>query len=130
MATIEWQRKFEVGHYKIDSEHKIFVSIVNKIFSSHKKGNKQLVELTFIELLKYAEFHFCSEEVVMFENKYPDLLHHKKDHENLLAELRNRLFSLKLNNIDIDKLEIFILDWFKNHTSINDQKLVSFLNKK
>ena len=130
MLTIEWNAAYEVGNFEIDSEHKIFVRIIQKLQNANSSGDKQLVELLFVELLKYAEFHFCSEENIMIMNSYPNLLNHKKEHEKLLAELRNRIFSLKYEYTDFDKLEKFLYDWFVNHTSSEDLKLASFLNNK
>ena len=127
MSLIEWNAKYEVGDYEIDSAHKIFVKIIQKLNTANSRGDRQLVELLFVELLKYAEYHFCSEENIMLINKYPDLLNHKKEHEKLLAELRNRVFSLKYEYIDYDKLEKFLLGWFTKHTSAEDLKLASFL---
>lgn len=130
MSLVEWDSKYEVGNYEIDSEHKIFVEIIRKLDDANCRGDIKLVELHFIELLKYAEFHFCSEENIMLINKYPNLLNHKKEHEKLLAELRNRLFSLKYEYTDYDNLELFLLKWFTKHTTAEDLKLASFLKKK
>jgi len=130
MLTIEWKKEYEVGNFEIDSEHRIFVKIIQKLQNAHSNNDKQLVELLFVELLKYAEFHFCSEENIMIVNHYPDLLDHKKEHESLLAELRNRIFSLKYEYTDFDRLEKFLFDWFVNHTSSEDLKLSSFLKGK
>ncbi len=130
MFPIEWDPKFEVGNFEIDFEHQIFVKIIHKLKDAHYKGDEKFLELLSLELLKYAEFHFCSEENIMFKNQYPDLIHHKQEHETLLAELRNRIFSLKYEYIDFDKLEIFLFEWFKKHTAVEDQKLASFLNNK
>jgi len=131
MSTIKWSKKFEVGNFEIDAEHKIFVKIIQKIQNAKKNNrDKQFIESLVLELLKYAQFHFCSEENIMIENQYPDLLQHKKEHEQLLAELRNRIFSLKYEYIDFDNLESFLIRWFKNHTTTEDLKLASHLNEK
>jgi len=63
----------------------------------------------------------------MIEHGYPDLLDHKKEHKRVLAELRNRLFSLKYDFIDFDQLQDFLLEWFIQHTSTIDMKLAAFL---
>ena len=51
----------------------------------------------------------------------------KKEHKRVLAELRNRLFSLKYDFIDFDQLQDFLLEWFIQHTSTIDMKLAAFL---
>lgn len=130
MTTIEWNSKFEVGNFEIDSEHKIFVKIIQKIQKAkHGDSEKSFIEALLVELLKYAEFHFCSEENIMLDKKYPDLLLHKKEHERVLAELRNRIFSLKYEFIDFDNLENFLIDWFKHHTTSEDVKLAGYITR-
>jgi hemerythrin len=65
----------------------------------------------------------------MIEHNYPDLPEHKKEHERVLAELRNRLFSLKYDFIDFDQLQDFLLEWFIQHTTIVDKKLAASLRE-
>lgn len=131
MSTIEWSEKFEVGNFEIDAEHKIFVKIIQKIIQAQQNNaKKHFTESLLMELLKYAEFHFCSEENIMIENDYPALLKHKKEHERVLAELRNRIFSLKHEFIDFENLETFLTEWFKHHTTTEDRKLAVHITNK
>lgn len=130
METVEWNKKLEVNNFEIDSEHKLFVSIINKIIVSRKANKeKEYLESLLKELLKYAEFHFLSEENIMYEFGYPDLLEHKKSHDRVLSDLRNRIFSLKYEFIDFTNLEEFLIEWFLNHTSTEDLKLAEFINE-
>lgn len=125
---IEWSSSLETGNLEIDSQHQLFVNIIQRIQTKVAEGtDKSLIESLLVELLKYAEFHFCSEENIMIENDYPDLLDHKQEHEIVLAELRNRLFSLKYDYIDFDQLQRFLIDWFVTHTTMVDTKLAKFL---
>ncbi len=129
MSIIEWNENLEVGHFEIDSQHRLFVGIINRITEKVDAGTeKEMVESLLVELLKYTEFHFCSEENFMIEHKYPELLAHKREHEDVLATLRNRVFSLKYDYIDFDQLRKFLVDWFALHTSITDAKFAKFLN--
>jgi hemerythrin-like metal-binding protein len=128
MSIIEWSNDLEVGHFEIDSQHRLFVGIINRITEKVEAGTeKEMVESLLVELLKYTEFHFCSEENFMIEHNYPELLNHKREHEDVLATLQNRVFSMKYDYIDFDQLQKFLIDWFTLHTSITDAKFVRFL---
>lgn len=128
MSIIEWSEDLEVGHTEIDSQHKLFVGIINRIHEKVEAGTeKKMVESLLVELLRYSEFHFCSEENFMLEHKYPDLLEHKREHEKVLATLRNRIFSLKYEYIDFDQLQEFLVEWFSMHTKITDGKFAGYL---
>ena len=128
METIEWSSKYEVGNTEIDFQHQIFVKIIRKLIK-HKNSDsdKHFIESLFSELLKYAEFHFCSEENIMLEHNYPNYIEHRKEHQKVLAELRNRLFSLQYEYIDFAHLETFIIKWFTTHTLSEDIKLAEYL---
>lgn len=130
MPDLRWKKNFEVGNFEIDSEHKIFVKIIQKIKQAKKnRADKDFLMALVLELLKYAEFHFCSEENIMIKSQYPELLKHKKEHEKLLAELRNEIFSLQYEYIDFHTLEAFLIRWFTVHTINEDQKLAAHLRK-
>lgn len=130
MVTLEWSSNYQTGNSEIDAQHQIFVKIINKLIEAkNNDGDKRFIESLCSELLKYAEFHFCSEENIMIEHNYPQYIEHRKHHEKVLSELRNRLFSLQYDYIDFANLESFITDWFTNHTLAEDMKLAKFLAK-
>lgn len=128
MKKIEWSSDLETGNFEIDTQHILFVGLINKISQKVEEGaDKNIIELLLTELLKYSEFHFCSEENIMLEHKYPDFEEHKLEHEKVLAELRNRLFSLKYDYVDFNQLQDFVVSWFKGHTRKVDIKLAQYL---
>ncbi len=129
MTHIEWDNKYEVGNIEIDSEHKVFVRILQKIISAVEKKNHKHIERLVNEIYKYADFHFHSEETVMIEIDYPDLSTHKKEHEKLLIELGNRISVSGDGEYIRPMTELinFLMDWFINHTVSVDKKLANYL---
>lgn len=81
-----------------------------------------------LELKKYAEFHFQSEENVMVDRMFPDLISHKQQHEKLLSSLQLVLFKIEVGEMDLKELPRFLFSWLKNHTLKEDKKLVTYLN--
>ncbi|MDM8556058.1 bacteriohemerythrin [Desulfococcaceae bacterium HSG7] len=124
MKKIEWQKNYEVGNLEIDSEHKVFVRTIQKIQDAVESGtNEKYLARLVTELLKYAEFHFYSEENVMLAIDYSSILDHKYEHEKLLMELRNLIFTFQLAKQGMNELLEFIILWFGNHTTKEDKKL-------
>lgn len=126
MERVEWNEAYEVGHIDIDTEHKMFVRIIQKIQDAAANSdviNAKHLERLIEELMKYTEFHFYSEENIMFEIDYPDLLNHKHQHEKLLTDLRNLIFTFEMNRDDLAELVKFLTDWFIHHTTKEDRKL-------
>lgn len=128
MEKIEWSKDLEIGNFEIDSQHITFIGIINKISKKvEEKADERNIELLLVELLKYTEFHFCSEENIMIEVGFPGMIAHKHEHERVLAELRNRIFSLKYEYIDFGQLQEFLVSWFITHTTKVDIELAKYM---
>ena len=130
MAKIEWDAKFETGHQRIDFEHRIFLDLIRMFAdeadrdeaSDPRRMNRQLMEIT-----KYAEFHFVSEENIMVDVGYPDVEAHREFHSVLLAELRDMAFRLRAGRAKARDLVEFLYHWFAQHTSTKDKLIAEYV---
>ena len=125
---LKWDSKYELGHERIDFEHHIFLGLVTEfqeVASQLAPKEKQLRVLN--EIVKYAEFHFLSEENIMEDCHYPDKARHVVLHQALLAEAKDNLHSFVRNNITADDVFQFLFEWFALHTSTEDKKLVAYI---
>ena len=128
---IAWKKNYEVGNIEIDSQHKTFLKIIEKLQNAYEnKLNDQLLLGYVIELYKYAAYHFVSEENYMIEQQYPDYEEHKKLHDDLLKELVDNITTFKIEYIDVEKLIDFSLNWFIAHTTTIDKKIIEYINSK
>lgn len=126
---IDWQKRYEIGNVEIDAEHKVFIKIIGKIKVALSKKN-EWTQLVFLleELLKYADFHFCSEENVMRSVNFPDLISHQKEHQQLLTDLRQKIHFLQAKKTEkSDELISFLMHWFLNHTLNEDRQIVHYI---
>lgn len=131
MTHIKWDKKFEVGNMEIDSEHRVFVRILQKIIYSVDKKNHKHTERLVNEIYKYADFHFHSEETIMIEMGYPDLTAHKKEHETLLIKLRDLISIIGYEDHIRPMADFisFLTNWFTDHTLTTDKKLADYLKQ-
>ena len=133
MAKIEWDAKFETGHQRIDFEHRIFLDLIRmfseeaerELASDARRLNRHLMEIT-----KYAEFHFVSEENIMVDVGYPDVEAHREFHSVLLAELRDMAFRLRAGRAKARDLVDFLYQWFAQHTSTKDKLIAEYVARK
>jgi len=124
-----WKKNYEVGDLEIDAQHKTFFKIIEKLHNAYEKQLDDEIQLGYImELHKYAAFHFISEENYMLVNKYPGYEEHKLLHEELLKELVDNITTYKIKYIDVEGLIKFSFNWFVNHTTIIDKKVVQHIN--
>jgi hemerythrin len=129
MEQIVWKDKYKVGNVSIDNEHEVFVLIIQKIIETYREGKgKEGLQRSINELYKYAEFHFCSEENVMFFANFPNFETHRKEHQKLLIELRQIMLTVDNSEIKTKELISFLMKWFVQHTLSLDKDLAKFLN--
>ena len=125
-----WKKEYEIGVYEIDSEHQIFLKIIQKIDKAfQEKYEKEYTLLLLNELYKYADFHFISEENIMRFNKYPELNSHQEEHKKLLAKLSEKIGFFDIEFLNQKKLVKFLFEWFLGHTTTLDLKFGVFLKK-
>ena len=128
MDIVCWQKSYSVGNEQIDNEHKVFVEIIGRIHDAVlKEKSINDIKRLIRELETYAVFHFVSEENIMIDSEFPELEEHKKEHEKLLETLDNKIKKIISHEIDPDTLVYFLVNWFVEHTTNRDLKLVKYL---
>lgn len=127
---MKWDQKYELGHERIDAEHRIFLGLIVDFHeaAANNASNEKLIRI-LNEIAKYADFHFVSEENIMAEYQYPDLKQHAYLHHVLLSEVKNKYYQFEHCNIGADEVFEFLFEWFALHTSNEDKKLVGYLGK-
>ncbi|MEN8199296.1 MAG: hemerythrin family protein [Thermodesulfobacteriota bacterium] len=130
MKTLEWYSTLETGSTNVDAEHKIFFNLINKLIHAITSGrdNDYLARL-ILEIQKYAEFHFISEENLMIDLGCPDIDAHRKLHLRLLEKFNITLNSLELDKESYENFAQFLIDWFQSHTINEDKKIGAFLQE-
>lgn len=126
---LKWDHRYELGHERIDAEHKIFLGLIvdfNEAAKKHVPKDK-LVRM-LLEISKYAEFHFLSEENIMIEYRYPGYSQHAHLHQILLEQIKDHYTQFCSDAINADDVFEFLFEWFALHTSNEDKKLVGYLD--
>ena len=128
MNIVSWKESYTVGNEQIDHEHMVFIDIIGRVHEAVIKG-KSIDDLKRIldELEKYASFHFTSEENIMIDNSFPDVVEHKNEHEKLLTALNDKTTEIIRGGEDPTHLVSFLIDWFVHHTTSLDLQLSKHL---
>jgi len=128
MIKVEWSPKFEVGHERIDFEHRIFLNLIREASLLEDRGVSRERALRHLdEVKRYAQFHFASEENIMFDVVYPEIDAHKKDHERLLAQFDEKVYRFRSGEPSLDELVAFLFEWFALHTTQVDTQLAKYI---
>ncbi|MCX8070540.1 MAG: bacteriohemerythrin [Thermodesulfovibrionales bacterium] len=121
LKKIEWSKNFFTGHKEVDLQHQYFVELINRIIWDilELKDNNYHIML-MEELVMYANFHFKSEENILYKLGYPDLTEHKKLHMELIDTLSSKIVFFKEGSNKSLELIDFLIKWFINHTTSVD----------
>jgi len=117
ISPIKWSEQFSIGIEKIDQDHKVLVSLVNRsivILNSGGQDNKEIQNI-LDELLDYTQYHFKREELLMKVCEYPGLIKHQQVHQLLIKEVRRRIKEHEIGVLTAKELQHFLADWLKNH---------------
>ncbi len=132
--TIPWDERYTLNIQSFDSRHKNLVGISSAILRNIKDGKNNTSGLKdlFEALFEYSRYHFKAEELTLKQYNYPKLDEHKNYHEEIL----DRVYSLKKELLDSDKIENdlevenFLRNWISEHILVQDREYVEFLHKR
>lgn len=131
MEKVHWNDSFNIGHEKIDAEHRKMVEIIAGLHASLSRGivNPQ-VGVALKELVNYTQEHFATEEGEMKQSGYPGYEAHKKLHEEFTKQVVKLLRDLKRgDSVNVFQLITLAKNWLSDHILTHDKKLGEFLKE-
>ena len=131
MPLFEWNNNYSVNVDSIDSEHKMLLGWLNKLFDLLSEGkSKEGLNDTIRNLEDYAKNHFRREETIFQKIDYPFYQEHRALHvqfENEIEKFKNQIEQNDLS-ISVEVIE-FLRDWFIDHIQGADKQYVPYFNE-
>jgi len=120
----EWQLDYETGNEYVDLQHRYFLDLIKRVGINFNETNDAVYkEKLIIELRKYADFHFTSEENIATSCNLPGVSGHHQRHIELLEEFNHHAADLNKGLKAADEFLDFLTDWLIGHTIYEDKKL-------
>jgi len=133
--AVMWRDEMSVGNAMIDNDHKYLICIVNTIEAALDcEASSEVLSAYVSQLYDYSYKHFQREEKYQNEIKFPDRDAHKKEHQNLMEQIRqvhNDLQSHADSGVyqyTTPCLVHFLRDWLMNHFNQEDMKMKKYFN--
>ena len=123
-----WSADLSVGLQEIDEQHKVLVSLINRLFNEAvlKSPDRDIVSNILNELVQYTIIHFSVEESLFRIFDYPDGEVHQDHHEKLKQEvMKIQKKFLEGQVIDLELMR-FLRQWLKQHIMVEDKKYTPF----
>lgn len=119
--------EYVFGLAEIDSQHKYFVSILNRAYASITNMEEPTVFAEYLKEIKaYATKHFETEEKYFDKYNYSGAADHKFEHQKLKEKVL--AFEKDFNQGKINDFFVivdFLENWLVDHLQIMDQKYVT-----
>jgi hemerythrin len=110
-------------------QHREFIRLVQRLhILQEKRSSKDFTLRILNELAKYAEYHFASEENLMFVTRCPLMEQQQFEHKKLLRALSYRISALEDGSETLGSLVSFLTTWLLSHTKEEDTKIGKYLN--
>ena len=115
---IEWSEKYSVGNMMIDKQHQQLFDVINElehlIDDRSAEGNNRF-HLVLHRLSEYARFHFETEEHILMQIGYVDIIAHAKEHLEYREKICDVLYETLMGTEDRRKLYEYLVAWWCAH---------------
>jgi len=132
MIFVKWTDDLATGIPKIDTQHQMLFSIVNKLGNAMLEGKSNVIlKETLKELIDYTVFHFSEEERLFDKFDYSLKNTHKAEHDKLMIKVGKFSEKYEKNEISISReLLTFLSEWVNTHIKKEDLAYVPYLKSK
>jgi hemerythrin len=129
MPYFEWSSTYSVGIGSFDRHHKHLVGLINKLYEAMHAGKaSQELDSLVAGLIEYTQYHFTSEEKLLFQHGYPNYTKHLAEHEAFKAKVTDFQGRLRQGQIGLSvQVANFLKEWLTNHILGEDKKYGPFL---
>jgi hemerythrin len=129
MSICVWDESLAIGHKKIDEQHKRLITLIADLHSAMSLGvTHSDYKPIRMRLYEYSVFHFTEEEKLMEHANYKFRAEHEREHSKFINELDLLAEKSMAQSADIGTETFSLLvNWFLNHISVTDKKLVECL---
>lgn len=132
MTSLDWNPDYSVGNDVLDGQHKNLLALISQAEDLSKEqcpDFAQKFHAIFDELCTYIQEHFRDEEALLEANNYPDLIAHKKEHNDYITNFSEIVYGASKGNLDIYTLNCFLTEWWLNHILTSDMQYKDFIKK-
>ncbi len=129
MPCLTWSDAYCLKIEAIDDQHKGLFDLVNCLFDSMQGGaSNQAIRQALAKLIRYTMTHFAAEEAAMEACGYPRLREHRREHQQLTAQVLEfvRRYHLDRGAIGTSLMD-FLQSWLSVHILGSDRDFAQFL---
>ncbi len=129
LPPLGWSAAHAVGIKEIDDQHMHMAVLIDQLSAELKDGlDRDAVPAGLDELIRYAAFHFATEEQLMEAFEVDDRVRHREEHRRLLHDIGALRVDGELPSISL--ILRYLREWLLRHVDGPDRELGQALNAK
>ena len=129
-AFLDWSEVSQIGDPKIDEQHKLMVTIINRLHMllvlGHDRSRADDLLKYFIDVVRN---HFNHEESVLMENHCPGHGEHFDQHSKAMVEVNDLHRQFKAGRLSAQILLLRLRSWMVSHTKGFDRRHARYLSQ-
>ncbi len=122
-APLIWSSAHELGLREVDEQHVRLGALLNELATALRDGRDHAAALRGI--VRFAEFHFATEERLMAAHAYPGAAAHAQAHWLLLEEIRG--FRPDADRVSVGLALRYLQEWLLHHVDGHDRTMAETL---
>jgi methyl-accepting chemotaxis protein/hemerythrin len=132
MTPMEWNSALEVGHERIDADHRALVEVLNQLRAAMAQGKDQAdIDKVLNFLMDYTVTHFQAEESLMVQHRFPGASAHFAAHAELVLKLSDLIGDYRSGKPMLSAdIQVFLESWLLEHILGPDMEFGGFLKNK
>jgi hemerythrin len=129
--NLTWNHACTIGVTAMDDQHAVLMDTLNDLRLALVQGSsREQVSEGLNRLIDFTRLHFSSEERLLEQSGYPDLVEHRRAHQRLLSQIEDAARSTQVNNeLHARSLLVFLRDWYMGHVENLDSLYGTWLNE-
>jgi hemerythrin len=119
-----------VGVQAMDDQHGILMDTVNELRIQLVRGaDRTRITEQLERLIEFTGMHFGCEESLLERHGYPQIAHHRIEHQRLMTEIRRALERVEHSPAaDLQPLLDLLRGWYVEHVETLDRPYGEWLN--
>jgi len=132
--SFQWTEELRTGVDDVDSQHQEIISRINALMEACARHPSDRAEIgAYLDFMhEFIAYHFAAEEREMTGHKYPGLLRHEEDHEQLKRQVNNLCRDFREHGATIPVVLMTMSsagEWFLSHILKTDKAMAAFLKE-
>ena len=128
---VVWSEKYSTCIETIDAQHKELFELINGLYEACVGGGTGIdsaFQKAMHSMVEYVRFHFSQEIALLEKIGYPDLVEHKKQHEELAHIILDASNSYKKGTALVpNKFVRTLRDWVLSHIGVYDKAYADYI---